>query len=393
MSDSTPGGEAAVPDAGGAWTAPGQTPARDAGWTQPPPAPPAPPAPGRAAVAPTPASTPPPGLLYAPTAPPVAAPPTYRSWQPGIIPLRPLSFGDFLATPFKAMRFNRAVVLGGPLLFTLVAGILSVTATWLVFTDSQLGIMDYEPSLSGINGQTVAMIVVAFVAMLLADVMSSSIVAPGVARAILGERISLGLAWRQMRRRLGSLLLLYVVSAAVYALLLSIAFIPIIVGIGTGDSLVGWVLLTVLIGLLLLMPTGVLVTLFQGIARSMVVLEGISAIAALRRTFALIKGRFWWTVLIVVVTAVLIYIVSYVLQYAGQLVSLVGVFAAPENDLVMGIAFILGYGLTFLVSMVATYSYMGAVFALVYTDLRMRHEGFDLDLAQAAEARAARAGR
>ncbi|WP_203656845.1 hypothetical protein [Demequina activiva] len=379
MSDSTSRGAADAPpqpDAG--WTPPSAHDSPTAqGWSAP--ATPPPPGPGGQG---TPASH--------PHAPPAPAP-TYRSWQPGIIPLRPLTFGDFLAVPFKAMRFNRAVVLGGPLLFALVAGLISVTATWLLFTDPQLGLLDSTPSVSGINGQTVAMLVLALVATLLADVLSSSIVAPGVARAVLGERIGLGTAWTQMRRRLGSLLVLYIASTVVYVALIVVVALPLLLGLAAGDSTGATIVLTVLLAFVLLLPAGLVVTILQGIARAMVVLEGLGAIAAIKRTVRLLKGRFWWTVLIVFVTALLINVVVGVLQQAGQIASLAALFVAPDNMAVLAVTYFVAYGITFLVSSVLLYSYMGSVFALLYTDMRMRHEGFDLDLARAAEARAAAA--
>ena len=384
MSDSTSGGDAGAPqEQGSAWSPPtgpaaAHQTAGQQGWS----------APG------APPTTPGPGVQAPPqpraSAPVVSAPaPTYRSWQPGIIPLRPLTFGDFLAVPFKAMRFNRAVVLGGPLLFALISGLISVTATWLLFTDPQLGLLDTTPSLSGINVQTVVMLGLSLVAALLADVLSSSIIAPGVARAVLGERIGLGTAWTQMRRRLGSLLLLYAASTLVYVGLLVIAALPLLLAVAAGDALGGAIVLSILLALALLIPAGFLVTILQGIARCMVVLEGIGAIPAIKRTVRLLKGRFWWTVLVVFVTAVLINVVVGVLQQAGQIASLGAVLIAPENMVVLAITYFAAYGVTFLVSSVLLYSYMGSVFALLYTDLRMRHEGFDLDLARAAEARAA----
>jgi hypothetical protein len=43
---------------------------------------------------------------------------------------------------------------------------------------------------------------------------------------------------------------------------------------------------------------------------------------------------------------------------------------------------------SYLVSAVLDSCYLGATFTIVYIDLRIRHEGFDADLAEAAEARA-----
>ncbi len=318
------------------------------------------------------------------------AAPSFRSWQPGIIPLRPLSFGDFLTVPFKAIRYNRAVVLGAPLIFTLLSTILVLTTVWVVLNDPQLGLLSPFITLSGISAQSLTMIVVSLLAVLLADMLSSSVIAPGVARAILGERIKISLAWKQVRRRLGSLLLLYIASATILMLLLVLAVLPSISAVvaqepeGTGNSL------TLVLVLTVFFPSALLVTLFQGVARAMIVLEGITMSAALARVLRLIRGRFWWSILIVLVTGVLINIVSSVLQSVGQFVTLIVVLVSPASLTAIAISIMVVVGLTYVVSLVIVYSYLGSVFALLYTDLRMRREGFDLDLARAAEERARR---
>ncbi|WP_062131994.1 hypothetical protein [Demequina aestuarii] len=380
--DARTAADAAAPQA---WTAPGGTPPGPPGAA---PAPVAGAAPGPSLAEQPAYGTPAAGRGPVPQQ--MGAAPSFRSWQPGIIPLRPLSFGDFLTVPFKAMRFNRAVVLGAPLLFTLVSTILMLVALWMVFTDPQLGLMNTTPTFSGISSRTIAMIVVSVLMMLLADVFSSSIIAPGVARAVLGERIGIPLAWRQVRRRLGSLLLLYVTTSAALTALLLVAFSPLLVSLAAGDASGGAIALTVVLFFLLMIPAGFLVTLGQGIARAMIVLEGISMVAALKRLTRLIRGRFWWSVLVLFVAAILINIVSSVLQYVGQFGAIFVSLVAPENMVVLIVAFFVVYGLSYVISLVLVYSYLGSVFALLYIDLRMRHEGFDLDLARAAEQRARR---
>lgn len=318
------------------------------------------------------------------------AAPSFRSWQPGIIPLRPLNFGDFLTVPFKAIRYNRAVVLGAPLLFTLVSTILVLVTMWMVFTDPQLGLLNTIPAMNGISWSRVAMIIVSLLAVLLADVLSSSVIAPGVARAVLGERITITLAWRQVRRRLGSLLLLYLASAAVLTFLVVLTLAPMLATIAGGDPNAGVVVLSILLLLAVMLPAGLLVTLFQGVARAAIVLEGISVGAALQRVRKLMPGRFWWSVLILFVSMILINIVSSVLQYMGQFGFIGVALIAPENMVVMAVSFMVIYGLSYVVSLVLIYSYLGSIFALMYIDMRMRREGFDLDLARAAEERAGR---
>lgn len=369
-----------APLAGQSWAPPG-APAWDAPSPPSSSVPEAPPAvPAAAAYAPPrvqPTGHTPPGLA--------SAAPTFRSWQPGIIPLRPLSFGDFLSAPFKAMRFNRAVVIGGPLLFTLASTALAVTSLWLLFNDPQLGLRGPSLATSGINPETVIVGVLALIAALLADVLSSTIIAPAVARAVLGERITLRFAWDQVRVKFGSIVLLYVVTTVTITVVIVIAALPLIAAV-VAENTAG-IVLSALVVVAVLVPAGFILTLVTGLARPIIVLEQIGAFAALARSWRLIKGRFWWSVLIVFVTAVLINIVTSVLQTGGQIVATMTTLIAPENTVVLMIAFFVLFGLAMVVAFVVTYSYMGSVFTLMYIDMRMRHEGFDLDLARAAEAR------
>lgn len=335
---------------------------------------------------PMPVQPPPPTAAYSGAPAPQA--PTFRSWQPGIIALRPLSFGDFLAAPFKAMRFNRSVILGGPLMFTLAATALSVTSLWLLFNDPQLGLLSTSTVPAGITTQTVVVGLLALIAVLMADVLSSTIIAPGVARAVLGERITLRAAWDQVRGKLWQVLLLYLVTAVAISAVIVLAAVPMIIAIATDSTL--WIVLGTLLVVAVLVPVTFIVTLITGLARPIIVLERVSAMKALGRSWRLMKGRFWWSVLIIFVTAVLINIATSFLQGGAQILSTVALLAAPGNEtaaLIVGFAI---YGLAMVVSFVVTYAYIGSVFTLMYTDMRMRHEGFDLDLARAAEARGRR---
>ncbi|WP_296667562.1 hypothetical protein [Demequina sp.] len=361
---------------------PAATPAVDYGVPQaaapgPVPTPPAPPAPTwQAAPGPVPAAM-----------PSVGHAPTYASWQPGFMPLRPLSFGDLLGLPFRAMRYNRGVIIGGPLLLTLVATVATAAAMWLLFTDPSLGLLDPNSTFSAISPTTIAVGVVALVAALLADVLSSAIVAPGVARGVLGERIRLGDAWRAMRPRVGSLLLLYLIAGGSMLVVVGLALTPLMLSAVNNDAT--YLGLGLLLMVTVAFPAGVLISTIGGISRPVVVLEQRGAVAAIRRAVALVRGRFWWSLLVVFVASALIGIVSSVLQQVGSFGAVAVAFAAPDNVVALAIAFFTVTALSLVVSYVLTYSYLGSLFSLVYIDLRIRHEGFDLTLAEAAEARRA----
>ncbi|MDN4482647.1 hypothetical protein [Demequina lignilytica] len=365
------------------WAAPGGAPTPAGPPVGPPAAASYPPPYVPPAVPPS-AAPPAPGIVPPPHAAPAPAP-TYRSWQPGIMPLRPLSFGDFLSVPFKAMRFNRGVVLGGPLLLTLVATLATAAFMWLLFTDPSLAILDPTSDLGGIEPSTVLVGGIAVIAMLLADLLSSAVVAPAVARAVLGERIRLSQAFAAVRERLGSLLLLYLMTAGAGALVLGIALVPMLMAGASDDSLGLGVGLTLLLWVAVI-PVAFLIGLFSGLARPVIVLEKRGPIDAVRRVLRLIKGRFWWTVLILFVSSLIVSMVAGVFQQIGSIGALVVGIAAPDNLTLIAIGAVLAVSVGMVVSYVLTYSYLGSLLTLLHIDLRIRHEGFDLTLAEAAEA-------
>ncbi|WP_156164963.1 hypothetical protein [Demequina silvatica] len=370
-----------------------EDPAPDHDWAAPTPVTPdtgPAPASSPAPVPPTsawPAPPVPPGAAPAwqPAPAPRAAAPTSASWQPGFMPLRPLGFADLLGLPFRAMRYNRGVIVGGPLLLTLATTVLTTAAMWLLFTDPSLALTDPLSQGDSIGVGTVAVFVLAIVAALLADVFSSAVVAPGVARGALGERIRLKEAWRAVRPRIGSLLLLYLLATLALLVAIAVGAMPLIIAIAAES--VGWIVVGVLVVLAVALPAGFMVTLIGGISRPIIVLERRGAISAIGRAVRLLKGRFWWSVLVVFVAATLIGIVSNVVSQVGGFAALAVTLIAPDNLLVLGIAFAFVTALSLVISYVLAYSYLGSLFALVLIDLRIRHEGFDLTLAEAAEAR------
>ena len=364
------------------WTAPGElAPTRPSPPPVPPTAGPSAPPP----VAPVPG---PPHAAFGGTMPGGQGPaPTFRSWKPGIIALRPQGFGDFLSVPFRAMRFNRAVVVGGPLAVALATSIASALTLWLVFTEPMWNTLDplTATQTSTVRTETLAMAGVTVVVMLLGDVFATAIVTPGVARAVLGERLSLGEAWKEVRPRLGALLGLWLLTSGVLLVALALSAVPMVLGI-VGDNegaIVGGYLLVLATSVVLGGAAGFI----SGLARPLVVLEKRGPIAAVRRLFRLIKGRFWWTVLILVVAGLLIGVATGILQQVAGIGAVLVLFLAPTAGTVQMIAFLVVVGLGLTVATTATYAYLGALYPLLIIDLRIRHEGFDLTLAEAAEAR------
>ena len=341
---------------------------------------------GPASATPSPASGTPGAPTVVQAAPVQAAIPTFRSWQPGILPLRPVSFGEFISVPFRAMRYNRAVVLGGPLLCVAVAMLLLAAAMWLAFTDPSLALMSPSGSqLQGIQAQTVIVAAAAFVALILADAISSAIVAPGVARAVLGEKVPLGEALKAVWPRIWSLLLLWLLSTLAVLLAMVPGGLAVWAGIASQDD--GAIGIGVLAIFALALVVGLPVYIIAAVARCVIVLERTGAVQSIRRTIGLIRGRFWWSVLIVFVTGLIVGFATGIFQQVLSFVGSIALVLGYSGEWLGTVVFVLIAVVGGVVSYVITYAYMGSVYALVYIDTRIRHEGFDLDLARAAEAR------
>lgn len=313
------------------------------------------------------------------------APLTFRSWRPGIFDLRPLSFGEFLSVPFRAFRFNRGVTVGGPALMSLISVTLTAVATYLLFSDVLL-VSDLVTGTSYGDPSVLTWILlgVAILSWFATDMLATAIVLPGVSHAALGERISLGRAWSIVAPRVGHLLLVYLAMFVASMILMALIIVPIV--IASDDSRGVVAILSMTIGGALVIVFGVTAGVYLPVVRGAIILERVSAVAGVKRAVHLLKGRFWWTVLILLVVGTITGMVSQIATSAGQVMSFV-VGLAMANEQAFAVMLIAGIALGTLLSFIVTYALLGSVHALIYIDARMRREGFQIQLAQAAEAR------
>jgi hypothetical protein len=337
------------------------------------------------------ASTPPPPRATAASAkaaPPPTGVPTFRSWQPGFMPLRPLTLGDFVSLPVKAISANRAVIVGGPLLCIVVSLLFTIPATWLGVRDAQDTIL-YGWAFEGFEVGTIIAIAVAAIAYFVIDSIARCLVVPGVSRAILGQRITLSQAWTLGRSRIPHLLLLYLylilVVAGVGAVFVGLVAAAATVG-GAGTGAIGLVIFLLAVAAI---PGFLFLVVIANVAPIAVILEGEGAAAAIRRTVRLLKGSMWRYTGISLVLAIILSVISNAFSGVAEL-PLVAVASTVQT---VGPVVILGIILIVLAAVaqaMITYSYMGTASTLMYVDARIRNEGFDIDLARAAEAASAR---
>ena len=127
----------------------------------------------------------------------------------------------------------------------------------------------------------------------------------------------------------------------------------------------------VIAGLLLCIIPGIYLWVAWSVAAPVLLLEDLRGWQAMKRSRQLVKGRFWPTIAVVVLMGILTGIVQAV--FIGILAGLVSV---SGNEVALAIADAIGQT----ASGILTTPLTAAVLTVLYFDLRVRKEGFDLEL-------------
>lgn len=369
------------------------TDASSGGWAAPdgsfadasPAAPPTP-----QAVPPPPDAAPPGWATPPPPNTPASAPPaldpgiapgavSYAMYRPGIIVLRPLGFGEILDGGIKALRHNPKVMLGLNSLIVLVSQVVLFGLGYDYF--SMMFNLDALDESSFRPGAIIAFFAGAVVASLILTA-TSAVTAVSVGRSIIGERIPVGDAWKAAWKRTPTVLLMTLImiggATLGYAIVLVPAALLIAVSPGIGIALM------LLLGLGFVLAALFLAVKF-GIAIPAAVLEKLGPIAALKRSWRLTVGRFWPIAGILLVASIITGIIQNVVTLPVMVIVPLGAILSPGATEVL---FIVSIALASFLGVLISVVFVGGITAIVYTDQRMRREGFDLTLTRAAMARA-----
>jgi hypothetical protein len=175
-------------------------------------------------------------------------------------------------------------------------------------------------------------------------------------------------AYRAAWGRLGALIAMILILILVYAgsLAVVILFTALLGAAGAG----GLGALLAIIAFIGLIPVLVMIYVRTVVAVPAIVLERVSGWGGLKRSWQLIGGRFWPTfgrmLLLVLITSIISGVVSTIFQVPGNLI-------APNNSFVFqqvagAIAAVF----------VGPITYIGVT--LLYYDIRIRKEGFDIEM-------------
>jgi hypothetical protein len=316
---------------------------------------------------------PPPGYAAPPPLPPAL--------KPGVIPLRPLTMSDIFNGAVAYIRANPKATLGLTAIVVVaaqvVALILQVGPLALL---GELGQRGTEVSTAAILG-SLASGIAGIIATGLAGILLSGMLTVVVGRAVFGASITIGEAWQRLRGRLLALIG-FTALEVVGAVVLSIGVLAIVAVAYAANGALAFVIgAPLVLGLVALL---VYLAPILSFVPPVIVLERLSILAAIKRSFDLVKNDFWrvlgiW-LLAQLVSAVIAGAVSVPFSFGGQLL-LVGSASATTTL----IALVLG-AIGSAIGQIITAPFIAGVVVLLYTDRRIRAEAFDLVLQTGAAA-------
>lgn len=334
-------------------------------------------------------------------APPSWTPPP----KPGLIPLRPLSFGTLIGAPFQTLRRNPKITVGAALL---IQGIPAIVASLLIFGGAALLLgrlnnadqADQSTLTAGAIGGSIVLGLLSLVVSAVSEALLQGVVVGEVARGTVGEKLTFRALWQLVKGRIGALIgwtfLLAIGWGVVVGLLIVVAVV--LFSLGGPAAIVGGILV-LFIGGLGIAALAIWVNTKLVMVPSALVLERLSLRAAVARSWSLTRGYFWKTFGVVALITLIAYMVAQIISFPfGLIGGIIGGIAAPTsmsdpqaNEVSQVIVSQLSVNV--LASIVT--SIVGAIMsvvktsalALLYIDLRMRKEGLDLELVRFVEAR------
>jgi hypothetical protein len=273
--------------------------------------------------------------------------------KPGVIPLRPLGLGEILDGAFTVVREYPRVTLGLSAIVVTITQLLSFTVSAVgTLTSEGVG----EPTLFGGGGFTLATVVTAIISaiglVILAGMLTSV-----MGDAVLGRPTTIGETWAKVRPRFWVLL---------------------------GAAIVGT--LVPAFGLILCLIPGIFLWVAWSFMTPAVVLERVGVGASIRRSYRLAVPDWWRVFGIRLLAWVIEAFIRSIVTIPATIIAVGSVLATHDTELgIIPLAIITLGGI---VAGTITAPFSSGVLALLYIDRRMRAEGLDVTLAQAAAAQA-----
>jgi hypothetical protein len=300
---------------------------------------------------------------------------------------------EILDGAFTAVRRNPRATLGlGAMIMTIygiVAAIAEPSAVGGFSAFSRIG-SNQAQSQAELNhqlnsfGHQLVGLLVTYLTLIVASQLLTGMLTVVIGRSVLGDRVTVGQAWRQTLPRLPAMLGAMVLFLGAIVVMWAV-FVGLGVFFGAGLNASGAVLggYFIIVGIIVLCLTVWLWTSFL-LANQVVVLERAGPVRALARSWRLVR-RSWWRVFgISLLAGLIVGITGTILQLpfsvpAGMITSHAGTPLHPPL-----LAVIIGT-VGMIVARTVTGALQAGVYVLLYVDLRMRKEGLDMALRTATD--------
>ncbi|MFW0788050.1 hypothetical protein [Gordonia sp. CPCC 205333] len=302
-------------------------------------------------------------------------PPTYANplvaHKPGIIPLRPLGLGDILGGALTAITTNLRAVAAISAVIAVASALITLLGSVLMDAVS----LDDDNVVAALGGITTLSIAASVV---LTSILTGALAYP-TSRAVEGRYPPLSRCWERLAPRIPAVLAVGAIEFVIITVpLMLVTAIFATAGAASTSALAVLGLLVILIAVVAL----TVVTTFIAFALPITVLEKLGPIDSLRRSVALVRPVFWR------VFGILL-LVGLIIGIAGSVITSPAEFVGSVTEEVAGGASATTTKLatSTILSAVAdfiTLPFLATTVTLLYTDTRIRLEGFDITLIAAS---------
>lgn len=303
-------------------------------------------------------------------------------------PLRPWLPADLLDNAARTISENKTLMLGLPVIAAIGLSALQAALTELALPGGLGRLLDDGPV--GGGGSMTIVYLVQLVLFTVVSSLLSGVIALAAVRSQLGEPTPARELLRMVRPSLPALAGVGVLQSLTFGALIA-GWLLAVFGTASGGALTAGLALLLMLG-------GFVVAVIFGVrfvlAGTVVLLEGhkapesrlyipgrVGVFGALRRSWRIVRGRFWRVVGVLLFGGLVLWIVSYALQLGITLlvVTLVGwTETGGDSADVVAVATGIAAGAGTVLVMIASLAFMSALQALLYLDLRVRREGLDL---------------
>jgi len=318
-----------------------------------------------------------------------------------VIPLRPLGVGEILDGAFTTIRRNPRATLGIAAILLTISGVITTVATVTLGQAAGPGLPAFGqyPTQSQLNGELnhffrvwLPLLGLSTVLYFVVDLVLTGVLTVVIGRSVLGHTITAGEAWKiagpRLPALLGVTLLIPLVLLAPWAAW-GIVMVALAVAHAPGPLLV----LFGVFGGIAALAFSILGAVRLRMAGPAVVLERLGPWSAMKRSWRLVAGSFWRVFGITLLAGLIVGVTAAILQIPFSVLAGLangGVSASPLGAggvAMAGKASLVAVIISAIGGIVAgsvTRPISAGVTILLYVDLRMRREGFDLVLQTAS---------